>query len=123
MSRLVASKQIYDSSTKAVLNDPEFFLILRESVVTSWKKVLGENAQSTFYFLELVSYVQKPVEFDKKLYSIFGQGSLALEKVIIADLFQRLNVPLKELKRNSYADYVFLECRTFSARKVRVLDR
>ena len=114
---MVASRQIYDASAKAVLSDPKFFLMLRESITTGWKRVLGEGSQSTFYFLELVSYVQKPIEFHKKLYSIFGQGSLSLEKVVILDLFQRLNLPFRNLKRYSYADYVFLACRTFVARK------
>ena len=122
MTSLVASKQIRDSSPKAVLNDPEFFLILRESIVSAWKKVIGESAQSIFHFLELVSDVQKPEEFHKKLYSIFGQGSLSLEKIIVLELFQRLNVPFKDSKGASYAESVSAACRVFLTRKS-VIDR
>ncbi len=98
-----------DDKAKSVLKEGQFFSILRQSIMDGMKKVLGESGlQSTFYYLDLVEVFHRPAEFHKKLYSIFGKGSLALERTILTELYRRVNVPFKERKGYEFADYVDL---------------
>ena len=107
-----------DDKVKSALRDGEFFLILKQSIVDGMKKVLGEDGvQSTFYYLDLVAVFQRPAEFHKKLHSMFGTGSLTLEKTILIELYQTVNVQFKERKGYEFADYVDLAGRAFMANK------
>ena len=109
-----------DDKVKSALRDREFFIILKQSIVDGMKKVLGEDgAQSTFYYLDLVAVFERPEEFHKRLHSMFGAGSLTLERTILTELFQMANVQFKERKGYEFADYVDLAGRAFLANKGR----
>jgi hypothetical protein len=107
-----------DDKVKSALRDREFFLILKQSIVDGMKTVLGESGfQSTSYYLDLVAVFERPAQLHKKLYSLFGVGTLTLERTILTELYQRVNVPFKERKGYKFADYVYLGGRAFMANK------
>lgn len=71
------------------------------------KDLLGEQgAQSTFTHIKLADYDKNPKEFHVRLTSIFNQGSVVIEKMIIKDLYKRLNVPSEGLPGFSYEEAV-----------------
>ena len=115
------SKQIRDSSPKAVLNDLEFFLILRESIVSAWKNVIGGALNQHFTSLNSLATFKSKRVSQEIVFDLWTR-SLSLEKIIIVELFQRLNVPFKDSKGVSYAYCVFAAFRAFLARKS-VIDR
>ena len=56
------------------------------------KKMVGESGMhATFYYLELVEVLHRPVEFHKRLQSMFKEGSEIIEKAILRELYGRLN--------------------------------
>lgn len=81
--------------------------VVRETIDQSMKDLLGaQGAESTFIHIKLVDYDKKPNEFHLRLTSIFKQGSAIIEKMIIKDLYKRLNVPLEGLPDFSYEEAV-----------------
>ncbi len=99
-----------------VLREPAFFLILRESVLAGLAKVLGEDGvQSTFYHLELATCIEKPVQFHRRLHSMYRAGTIPLEKAILIELFKKLHTTFRERKGFEYPDYVNEAGRVFQA--------
>jgi hypothetical protein len=46
--------------------------------------------------IELGNYLEDPEELHRNLSVIFGAGAESLERVIVKELFQRLNIPFEE---------------------------
>ncbi len=76
----------------------DFSSVLRESIQNGIRNVLGEGVlQAVRSLLQIDKCAQQPEEFHGQLSLIFGEGgSNTLEKVIVKDLFQKLNLPITE---------------------------
>lgn len=90
---------------KNLMRDREFFLMLRQSIIDGMKKVLGEdNAIASLYYL--MTSIERPVEFQRVLHSMFGYASYAFEKTILEELYGRANLPFRMQKGYQFTDYV-----------------
>jgi L-fucose mutarotase/ribose pyranase (RbsD/FucU family) len=70
--------------------------MLRESMQSGIRSVLGESVlQAVRSLLPLDDCVQRPDEFHHKLSPIFGdRGAETLEKMVVKDLFRKLNLSI-----------------------------
>jgi len=83
-----------------------FSQLLHECIFDGLKSILGESGMKVVLFnMELHRYAEHPGELHKNLYAIFGNGAFALEKVIVKELFRRLNMPYEEA-----SDFDFARC-------------
>jgi len=88
--------RLHREDTKVLVDTIEFSNTLHESILDVLKNVLGEpSVKAILFHLEPVQ-LENPKEFHIKLSSIFGEGAEILEKIIIKELFQRLNLPYEE---------------------------
>ena len=97
-------------SRKNLMRDREFFLMLRQSVFDGMKNILGEDNSITALY-SLMTSIERPHEFQRTLHSMFGSGSFAFEKVILEELYRKLNLPFKARKGYQFPDYVELAAR------------
>ena len=73
----------------------DFFSIFQESVKEGLRNTLGETVMLTVVPLlkqSLQTYAEKPSEFHRELQFYFGFGALTLERMIVKELFQKLNL-------------------------------
>jgi len=73
----------------------DFSSIFQESVKDGLRNTLGETVMQTLVPLlkqTLQTYAEKPSEFHRELQFYFGFGALTLERMIVKELFQRLNL-------------------------------
>jgi hypothetical protein len=90
-------------STKNV----KFSDILRACVETGLRNVLGEGSMhSVLFYLQLDQLEQNPRELHNKLYSIFKDGAVILEKVVVKELYQRLDMLYVEREAFDFEEYV-----------------
>lgn len=68
--------------------------MFQESVKDGLRNTLGETVMLTIVpllKLTLLTYADKPGEFHRELQFYFGFGALTLERMIVKELFQKLN--------------------------------
>ncbi len=73
----------------------DFSSIFQESVKEGLRNTLGETVMLTVVPLlkqSLQTYAEKPSEFHRELQFYFGFGALTLERMIVKELFQKLNL-------------------------------
>jgi len=73
----------------------DFSGIFQESVKEGLRNTLGETVMLTVVPLlkqSLQTYAEKPSEFHRELQFYFGFGALTLERMIVKELFQKLNL-------------------------------
>ena len=73
----------------------DFSSIFQESVKDGLRNTLGETVMQTLVPLlkqTLQTYAEKPSEFHRELQFYFGLGALTLERMIVKELFQKLNL-------------------------------
>lgn len=73
----------------------DFSNIFQLSVREGLRNTLGETVMLTIVPLlkqTIQTYAEKPAEFHRELQFYFGFGALTLERVIVKELFQRLNL-------------------------------
>jgi len=73
----------------------DFSSIFQESVREGLRNTLGETVMQTLVPLlkqTLQTYAEKPSEFHRELQFYFGFGALTLERMIVKELFQKLNL-------------------------------
>jgi hypothetical protein len=73
----------------------DFSSMFQASVKDGLRNTLGETVMLTIVPLlkqTLLTYADKPGEFHRELQFYFGFGALTLERMIVKDLFQRLNL-------------------------------
>ncbi|MBI2184276.1 MAG: hypothetical protein HYU39_04870 [Thaumarchaeota archaeon] len=64
-----------------------------ESILEGMNNTLGKGGtQALLFHLQLIQYANNPRQFHNNLYSILGPGAITLEKVIVKELFNRLNM-------------------------------
>jgi hypothetical protein len=73
----------------------DFSTVFQSSVRDSLRDTLGLTVMETLVPLlrqSLQAYAEKPSEFHRDLQFYFGFGALTLERMIVKDLFQKLNL-------------------------------
>jgi len=76
--------------------ESEFFETLHESMLDGLRQVIGESGIRALLFnIELGQHLDEPEMFHRNLYAVFNEGAIILEKVIVKEFFQRLNMPYK----------------------------
>jgi hypothetical protein len=73
----------------------DFASVFQSSVKDGLRNTLGETVMLTIVPLlkqTLQTYAEKPAEFHQELQFYFGFGALTLERMIVKELFQRLNL-------------------------------
>lgn len=86
---------------------------------------LGENPRKAIYFhlkksfqIQRESIPEETDEFSQALNTIFGPGAKIIEKYILKELYQRLELNFEEKKGCTFADYV-TEAKKLAGRKKR----
>ena len=73
----------------------DFASVFQSSVKDGLRNTLGETVMLTLVPLlkqTLQTYAEKPSEFHRELKFYFGFGALTLERMIVKELFQKLNL-------------------------------
>jgi len=70
-----------------------FSSLLRDSIGDGIRGALGQAILGVLTDQGLFDKASVPKEFHMKLQSAFGNGATVIEKVIIKDLFRKLNIP------------------------------
>ena len=70
-----------------------FSSLLRDSIGDGIRGALGQAILGVLADQGLFDKASNPKEFQMKLQSVFGNGAIVIEKVIIKDLFRKLNIP------------------------------
>lgn len=95
----------------------EFPDLLRECIHDGVEGVLGWGGmQVLLYHFQLDQYWEKPREFHINLHFALGPGSVVLEKMIVKELFRRLNVPYAERDGFDFERYVNYAQEIFAAK-------
>ena len=74
---------------------PEFASVFQASVREGLGNTLGQTVMQALLPLlkqPLQTYAEKPGEFHRDLQFYFGFGAVTLERMIVKDLFQKLNL-------------------------------
>jgi hypothetical protein len=69
-----------------------FYSMLQLSISEGVKAALGQAILGVLSGQGLFNEPTDPKEFHRKLQSVFGNGATVLEKVIVKDLFRKLNI-------------------------------
>jgi hypothetical protein len=79
--------------TNSVLAQEKIFLsLLSDSIGDGIRGALGQAILGVLTDQGLFDKASNPKEFHKKLQSVFGYGATVIEKVVIKDLFRKLNL-------------------------------
>jgi len=58
------------------------------------RQVIDESGIEALLFnIEFGQCLDNPAAFHRNLYAIFNEGAIVLEKIIVKELFRRLNMP------------------------------
>jgi hypothetical protein len=75
----------------------KFSEVFHESIVDVLENILGERGMKSVLFrIDLGDYLEDPTRLHRDLCIIFGMGAEHLEKLIVKELFCRLNLPFEE---------------------------
>ena len=78
--------------------------MLQLSIGEGIRAALGEAILGVLNGQGLFNEATDPKEFHRKLQSVFGNGATVLEKVIVKDLFRKLNVPYNSQESFDYGE-------------------
>jgi hypothetical protein len=82
----------------------EFFQEYHRCVLDGLKNALGESGTNAVLFnIESRRCVEDARILHKNLHAIFGDGVFIIEKVIVKELYRRLNVPYEEPEEFDFA--------------------
>ncbi len=81
-----------------------FSSLLRDSIGDGIRGTLGQAILGVLVDQGLFDRASDPKEFQLKLQSVFGNGATVIEKVIIKDLFRRLNIPYASQELFDYGE-------------------
>src|SRR5207249_2085670 len=68
------------------------------------RETLSETILGVLNGQGLFNEATAPKEFHRKLQTVFGNGATVLEKVIVKDLFRKLNIPYNSQDRFDYGE-------------------
>jgi len=102
--------------------ESEFCEMFHESMLDGLRQVIGESGIRALLFnIESGQYLDHPETFHRNLYAIFNEGAIFLEKVIVKELFRRINVRYEIKGDFDFARYVNQARKRFiTRRKVRL---
>lgn len=72
--------------------------------------------QAILFHLQLSQFSEKPSEFHNGLSSIFKEGAIVLEKMIMKELFRKLNLSYYEMKEFNFQEYITFAKRIYEDR-------
>ncbi|HWY28491.1 MAG TPA: hypothetical protein VNW25_04440 [Candidatus Sulfotelmatobacter sp.] len=81
-----------------------FSSMLQLSIGEGVRAALGQAILGVLNGQGLFNEATDPKEFHRKLQSVFGNGAGVLEKVIVKDLFRKLNIPYNSQDRFDYGE-------------------
>lgn len=98
--------------------DTQFANLLSESIREGLKNVLGESGmQATLFYLGLSEHFGNLELFHNRLHSMFKDGAVILEKIIVKELFRRLNLSNYGIAEFNFESYVSFAKEFFESRK------
>ena len=74
-----------------------FLSILADSICESIDDTLGKDVLSLLVSKGFLDDMANPRELDRQLSSVFGNGSLMLERIIVKGLYRKLSIPYDSL--------------------------
>jgi hypothetical protein len=93
--------------------DTRFSAMLRDSISEGMSRVIGVGGtQAMLYYLDLPS-LDNPEKFHEKLTEIFGSGTAALERAILEQLYQTVDVSASPMNDDGFVNQVELAKRRF----------
>ena len=81
-----------------------FSSMLQLSIGEGVRAALGQAILGVLNGQGLFNEATDPKEFHRKLQSVFGSGAGVLEKVIVKELFRKLNIPYNSQERFDYGE-------------------
>ncbi len=81
-----------------------FSSMLQLSIGEGVRAALGEAILGVLNGQGLFNEATTPKEFHRKLQTVFGNGATVLEKVIIKDLFRKLNIQYNSQEHFDYGE-------------------
>src|SRR2546425_338446 len=81
-----------------------FSSMLQLSIGEGVRAALGQAILGVLDGQGLFSEATVPKEFHRKLQTVFGNGATVLEKVIVKDLFRKLNIPYNSQEHFDYGE-------------------
>jgi hypothetical protein len=81
-----------------------FSSMLQLSIGEGVRAALGQAILAVLNGQGLFNEATDPKEFHRKLQSVFGNGAGVLEKVIVKDLFRKLNIPYNSQEHFDYGE-------------------
>ncbi len=81
-----------------------FSSMLQLSIGEGVKAALGQAILGVLNGQGLFNEATDPKEFHRKLQTVFGNGATVLEKVIVKDLFRKLNIPYNSQEHFDYGE-------------------
>ncbi len=81
-----------------------FSSMLQLSIGEGVRAALGQAILGVLNGQGLFNEATSPKEFHKKLQTVFGNGATVLEKVIVKDLFRKLNIPYNSQEPFDYGE-------------------
>ena len=95
----------------------EFANLLSESIREGLKNAIGESGmQAVFFHLGLSEHIGDPQAFHQAMYPLFRDGTIVLEKIIVKELFRKLNVSDYFLGGFGFEKYVSFAKESFEIR-------
>jgi hypothetical protein len=75
----------------------KFSEVFHESIVDVLENIMGERGLKAILFhIDLGNYLEDPSRLHRDLCTIFGVGAEHLEKLMVKELFRRLNLRFEE---------------------------
>jgi len=112
-SNLPNSTDVIMSELEALSKSWEFSAILRGSIAEGMKSVLGDDgAQAIIFHLGLPN-LDDPRKFHEKLSTIFGFGTMSLERVILQHLYQNMGFQPASMDEGDFVSRVELARRSY----------
>jgi hypothetical protein len=80
-------------TNSTLAQEKTFSSLLRDSIGDGIRGALGQAILGVLTDQGLFDKASDPKQFHTKLQSVFGNGAIVIEKVIIKDLFRKLSIP------------------------------
>ncbi|MGQ9545323.1 MAG: hypothetical protein ACUVQX_06005 [Candidatus Bathycorpusculaceae bacterium] len=95
----------------------KFSEVFHETIVDVLEDILGERGMKAILFhVELGDYLEDPAKLHRDLCTMFGVGAKHIEKVMVKELFRRLNLPFEEKENFDFGKTVEQARELFMAR-------
>jgi len=91
-------------TSSKLAQEKTFSSMLQLSIGEGVKAALGQAILGVLNGQGMFNEATDPKEFHRKLQSVFGNGAGVLEKVIVKDLFRKLNIPYNSQERFDYGE-------------------